>query len=926
VAAPVLSRPAESRAIADFLTSASVEPVALVVEGEPGIGKTTVWLAAVESAVDDGFEVLSARPASAESVLAYAALADMLVDVKPDAWAGLPAPQQLALDKVMLRAGDDELPADPRAVAAGFLSLVNHLAQETPVLLAIDDLQWLDASSIQAVAFAARRLSGRVGILGTVRTQPDNKDDASWLQLSRPDRMHRISLGPLSLGGLREIVSERLGRSLSRPTMVRVHEVSRGNPFYALELARVIDDRPENSELELPGSLAELVRARICGLTADVQDALLAVSCLAAPTVELVAQATGTDAERVVHLLADAEDQGIAEIDGHRVSFTHPLLARGVYTAAPAAQRRAMHKNLAEAVKEPELQARHLAMAVAWGDPDTLDCLDRGAQMARQRGAPAAAAELLDLAVGLGGDSAERRIRLAGNHFEAGDAARARGLLEEIVADLEPGQLRAVAMSLLGSVRAFNDSFTEGVELWQRSVADAADNLVLRVPTLVILALTQFSTGRLTEGVPTADQAVADATRLGDPLLLSQALGVRALIRFLRGDGIDEAQVQQALELEKRPSSAASAPGLQLVLGPSLQRGLLLGWSGEFERAHRELQAVRRLCDEHGHEFEWMYVAYYSAQIEIWWGNFIEAAAITEEAMTRAEQTGGDIVTGAALTMRAALAAYNGTEEQARRHATSAITMHQRCGARMLAEWPITLLGFLEVSLGHYEAALTALQPVLSRYAERRFGTELHVAAFMPEAVEAMVQLGRLDEAEPLVDVLESSGRRLDRAWMLAVGGRCRAMLLAAGGAVDAATECAQVALVEHDRLPMPFERARTQLLLGQLQRRQRRKDAATTTLSEALTVFEAMGIPLWADRARAELERTNVGHRRSGELTISEQRVAELAASGMTNRDVAAALFISPKTVEANLARIYRKLGIHSRAELGRVVGQPEP
>jgi DNA-binding NarL/FixJ family response regulator len=298
---------------------------------------------------------------------------------------------------------------------------------------------------------------------------------------------------------------------------------------------------------------------------------------------------------------------------------------------------------------------------------------------------------------------------------------------------------------------------------------------------------------------------------------------------------------------------------------------------------------------------------------------------IAEEAMTRAKQTEGDIATGAALTMRAALAAYAGNDEQARCDAAEAITMHQRCGARMLAEWPIALLGFLEVSVGHYAAALTALQPILSRYGEGQFGTEIHVAAFVPDAVEAMVQVGRLDDAESLTEALECNGRRLDRAWMLAVGARCRGMLLAARGDLDAAIEAAQAAMTEHDRMAMPFERARTQLLLGRLQRRLRRRDAATSTLREALGAFEEMGTPVWAERARAELNRTNAGHGPAGDLPVSEQRVADLAASGMTNQDVAAALFISPKTVEANLARIYRKLGIHSRAELGRWVAQPE-
>jgi DNA-binding CsgD family transcriptional regulator len=918
--APVVGRQSETRVLADFLELAAAAPAGLVIEGEPGIGKTTLWQAGVDLAVQRGCEVLATRPAAAESVLAYAGLSDMVGDIDATAWAQVPDPQRVALERVLLRERADDTGADPRAVAAGFLSLIKHMQVVTPVLLAIDDLQWLDSSSTRIVAFAVRRLVGRVGIIAAVRTELGSGDPASWVQLPKPKQVNRIHLGPLSFGGLRQVVSEHLGRSLPRATMMRIYEVSQGNPFYAIEIARGMERATPTSEMRLPGSLSELVRTRIGSLDAEVQNALLAAACASAPTVALVARATGADEEHVCGLLGAAEERGIVRLDGQRLSFTHPLLARGVYSEASPVARRRMHRSLAGTVKEPELQARHLAMAIAWADPQTLGRLDEAAEMARMRGAPAAAAELLDLALGLGGDTPERRIRLAGNHFEAGESARARGLLEEVVAELDPGQLRAVALSLLGSVRAFDDSFTEGVKLWQLAVREAADNPALRVPTLVILALTQFSTGRLAEAVPTADQAVADATRLGDPQLLSQALGVRVLISFLRGDGIDEAEIQLAVELENRPSTLPSSPGLQMVLSPRLQRGLLLGWSGELERAHGQLATVRRLCDEHGREFEWLYAAYYSAQIEIWWGNFTDAAAIADEAMMRAEQIGGDIAVGAALTIRAALAAYTGLEEQTRLDAAAAITMHQRCGARVLAEWPITLLGFLEVSLGHYEAALDTLQPLLSRYAEGQFGTEIHVAAFVPEAVEAMVQLGRPEEAEPLVEALNRNGRRLDRAWMLALSGRCRALLLAARGDLDAARLSAQQAMIEHERLPMPFERARTQLLLGQLLRRRRRKDSGGS-LREALAAFEEMGTTLWADRARAELARIEGYPSRSVGLTSTEQRVAELAASGMTNREVAAALYISPKTVDANLARIYRKLGIHSRAELGRAM-----
>jgi DNA-binding CsgD family transcriptional regulator len=277
------------------------------------------------------------------------------------------------------------------------------------------------------------------------------------------------------------------------------------------------------------------------------------------------------------------------------------------------------------------------------------------------------------------------------------------------------------------------------------------------------------------------------------------------------------------------------------------------------------------------------------------------------------------------LTTRTVLATFTGREDDARRDAEAALAPSLRCGSNMLVAWQLTAMGFLEVSLGNNEAALAALQPLQAMHAAEPHATEIITAGFIPDAVEALISLGRFAEAEPLVDRLERNGARLDRAWMLAVGARCRAMLLAANGDLDAASLAIQRAMDEHQRLPMPFERARSQLVLGQLQRRQRHKGVAAATLREVRRAFEDLGTPLWADRARSELDRATLDLSRAAEFTPSEQRVAELAASGLTNREVAAAMFISTKTVEANLSRVCRKLDIRSRAELGLRMGQPD-
>jgi DNA-binding CsgD family transcriptional regulator len=887
----------------------------LLIEGEPGIGKTTLWLAAVELARDKGFRVLSARAAAAESVLAYTALADLLDGVPAFAWADLPEPQRAAVDQVLLRA-DNGSSTDQRAVAAAFLSVVEYLTDDGPLLVAIDDLQWIDPSSMHVVAFAARRLSGPVGILGSVRTNGSAAGGA-WLQLPRPDAVNRIRLHPLGIQDLHAAVSARLRRPFSRPTMGRIHEVSGGNPFYAIELARAIAERAPGVETSLPRTLADVVRARIGGLDPDVHDALLAASCLASPTVELVSNATIDDDDRLVELLEIAESKGIIAIDGNRIHFTHPLLARGVYTEAAPGQRRTMHRRLADIVDEPELRARHLALAATSGDHTTLRALDAAAESARMRGAPAAAAELVDLAIGLGGDTAERRLRSALHHFDAGDQERARTVLEETIERLEPGDVRAEALSRLAVVRLYADGFFEGARLLERALDEADPDSPLRVQILITLAYSLLHTNQGRASVQTAEEAVAQAERLDHPHLLGLALGMRATQRFLCGQGFDDADIDRAVELED--------PNIftPLVFRPSAQRALLLEWTGRLDEAHDLLQAVRRRCIEKGEEGELVFLAQHVVLSSMWRGNFGEAALFAEDAMERARQLGGDTPLFLAHSLRAKLAAYAGREAEARGAAEEALEISRRTGSFRLAERVVAALGFLEVSLGRYDAAIATLQPLVTKFDPASTPTELPNAVFLADAIEALIHVGRSAEAEPLVEALERNGQRLGRAWMTAVGARGRSMLLADRGELDAASAAAARAIDEHDRLPMPFERARTLLLLGQLQRRQRRKDSASASLQEARDIFERLHIPLWADRARAELARANVGPRQTAQLTPSEQRVAELAASGMKNRDVATVLFISPKTVEANLARIYRKLGIKSRAELGRHMGK---
>lgn len=901
-------------AVVEFLETSRQQPAGLLVEGEPGIGKTTLWTSVVDRASRSGFLVMTAQTGQAESVLANAAIADLFSAVEPGVLAALPDVQRLAADRVLLRDDTAGRPTDERVTAAALLTAVHVMSARAPVLIAIDDVQWLDLSSRAVLAFAARRLKGPVGVLVTERSGPGVAESAaSWLQVGPAGALTRTRVAPMSLGALHAMLSARLGRTFSRPAIARIAEISGGSPLYALELARVVDSGPQSVN-RLPATLSDLVRVRVDGLDDEVREVLVVAASVSAPTVDLLARALESSVERVTALLEAAEVDEIVAIEGNRVRFTHPLLASGIYDCADPASRRKIHRRVAGITEQPELKARHLALAATVADEATLQALDAAADAARARGAPAAAAELVEMAIALGGDKVLRRLRAAEHHFRAGDVGKAAALIEPVLDGMRPGILRALALNLLSGVRILEDDYLGAVELLQRARGDGAGNDAVLVSTLLSLAFAMGMLGTFAEQVDTARQAVDIAERLGIPALKSQSLAMWVHVTTQYGLGVDEEALARAVESEDVDAD------IPIPFRASATRGLMLAITGELTAADEQLSKVAERCWERGAENDLMAVLGYQTMVAIWRGRYDVADRLAADLLQRAEQLGGSMVI--AYSICAAAVAYRGREAEARRLAQAALEQGSR-GTPPLTVWASATLAFLEVSSCQYEQAVAAAEPLLAVYRQLS-GTEILSGWALPDAVEALIALARLDEAEPPIEALERNGAKLDRPWMLAMGGRCRAMLLAARGELGEALEAVQRAMVEHGRLPMPFEQARTQLLMGELQRRLRRKDAAAASLRDALATFEQLGTPLWAARARAELLRAS--GRPGGpevELSASERRVAELAASGMTNRDVAAALFISVKTVEINLTRAYRKLGIRSRTQLGQRLRQ---
>jgi DNA-binding CsgD family transcriptional regulator len=916
MSAPIVGREAELSRIGAFLDSLGDGPAALILCGEPGIGKTTLWQAGLRDAGKRGHQVLASRAAQAEARLSYASLADLLARVDDRVLAELPRPQHEALETALLRRSPAGSTPDHRAVATGLLSVLHLLSSRASVVLAVDDLQWLDRPSADAFGFAARRLSGKVGILVSLRTE-GRVDEVPAIRLANADRLGRLEIGPLSLASLHGLLKERAGRAIPRPALLRIQSASSGNPFFALELVRMLGEGLTLApSTRFPSTLAELARAHVQGLDAQVQEVLLAAAALAAPTVDLLQGVIGPGAPE---LLERAEALDVVSIDGGRVRFTHPLLASGVYAMASAAERRAMHRRLAEAGLDVEEGARHLALAAMTADAETIAALDEAAAHARGRGAPAAAGELLELARRLGGDDPGRAIRAAGHHFEAGDPLRARALLEQTVGRLPPGHVRADAQRVLATVRLHDDSYAEAALLLERALAESAGDPALQARVRLELAYVLTNLGRIGDAVVHTERLVEETQELADPDLIAQALAASTIAGFLNGRGLDQARLDRALELEDRDRPTV------MMFRPSMIAGLLWMWTGDLEKASEAFYSLRRHCVERGEETDLMFVAFHTVMLECWRGDLPQAALVANDTVDRALQLGTEVPRGIALSTRANAAAYAGETTDAREAAEAALAIFLRGSCLVATLWPSATLGFLELSQDDYEAAARRLGPMAAGAAAMGVHEPVCIP-FAADAAEALIGLGQTEDAGPLVDRLEEHGRRLDRAWALATGGRCRALLLAADGQLEAAVEAAERALSEHGRLAMPFDRARTLLVLGRLQRRQGRRRAARASLEEALRAFDEIGTSLWAVKARRELDRLGMRPVPAMELTPSEQRVAELAASGLTNREVAAALLVSPKTVEANLARIYNKLGIRSRAELGRRMAGRQP
>jgi DNA-binding CsgD family transcriptional regulator len=898
----IVGREEELGSLHAFLDQEAGGPLALVLEGDAGIGKSTLWLAGVEAARERELRVLLSRPAEAERGLAHVVLSDLFESALDEVLPALSAPRRHALEVALLLDEASEQPVDPRTLGVAVRTALQALAERTPVVLAVDDIQWLDPSSTSALAFALRRMAVDRVLLLLARRLVEGAPPSELERALGAESVQRLPVGPLSVGALHRLLRDRLGRPFARQTLLRIHETSGGNPFFALEVARAVGaDVDPLQPLPVPETLEELVRARLAGLPAPTREAVELASALGAPSASLLERAgiapEALDAAVAAHVI---------ERENGTIRFTHPLLSSVLYQGLSSGEeRRSVHGRIAGIVEDPLLRARHLALSRETPDADVAAALEDAARLAADRGASAVAAELAEQALRLTppdgcGKRHRRALAAARAHHAAGEWTRARMIATDLLAQTDNGPVRAEALVLLAELEGADRS----AELLEEALREAASRPALQA---VIRCRLAWAT-RFRKGFEHARAALDLAEDLDDDVLKARARAVLAILGWFGGD----AEAPQDLAARVHDFATAIG-GDQLVqeatlavvnsLAPSSRRDEARAF---FEREHREW---RERDEPRSARALWG-----MSWIEFWAGRWTLAADYAAFAHDISIQYGLEVPQDHLPI--AVVALHRGQLELAREHSERALELaEEQFGFHPPQH--LAILGLAALWSGDRSAAADWLGKADRRAAELGWG-EPSVRWWSADYAEMLLEGGRIDDAVRVLEAWEADATRLGREWVLAHVTRCQGLVAAARGDVEQALASLEQAVAQHEAVGDPFGRARALLALGAVRRRGRQKRPAREAIEEALAGFEDLGAASWAGKARADLGRVG-GRTRVEGLTPAERRVADLVAEGRTNREVAAALFLGERTVASHLTHIYAKLGVRSRTELAR-------
>jgi DNA-binding CsgD family transcriptional regulator len=896
----IVGREEELGSLYAFIGEAGGRLAALVLEGEAGIGKSTLWLAGLEDARTRGLRVLSSRPAAAERSLAHVGLGDLFADVLDDVLPALTAPRRRVLEVALLREEASGGPVDDRALAVTVHGVLQVLSEREPILIAVDDVQWLDPSSSNALAFALRRLDENQVLVLLARRLVDGARPSGLEQALSAECVRRLSVGPLSVGALHRFLRDRLGRPFARQTLLRIHERSGGNPFFALELGRVLDEDVDPLQpLPVPETLEELVRERINALPASTREALALAAALGTPSESLLERA-GVEADA----LEPAAIAHVIERENGTIRFTHPLLSSVLYSDL-GEERRSVHGRLARIVEDPLLRARHLALSRDTPDANVARVLDEAATLARDRGASAVGAELAEQALRLTppdvhGERHRRALAAARAHQAAGEWTRARAIATDLLAEVEVSLVRAEALVLLAEL----ESPDRAPALLEAALGEAASSPALQAIVHCRLAWARRYKG----GSEHARAALELAEELDDDVLRARARAVQSILGWFAG----AAGASDDLPARARAFPSAVG-GDQLVREATLAVVNTLAPSSKRDEARalfeREHQEWRERDEPRSARALWGL-----AWVEFWAGRWTLAAAHAAHAHDISIQYGLEMPQDHLPI--AVIAVHRGQLELAREHSERALEL---AGGQFPLHPPqhMAVLGLVALWSGDSSAAAEWLGAADQRAAAAGWG-EPSVRWWTSDYSELLLELGRIADAVRALDVWERDAARVGRDWVLSHVTRCRGLVAAAQGNVEPAASLLEQAVAQHEVVGDPFGKARAQLALGVVRRRARQKRAAREAIGEALSGFEQLGAAIWVAKARAELGSIG-GRTREEGLTAAEHRVAALVAEGRTNREVAAALSLGERTVAGHLTHIYAKLGVRSRTELAR-------
>ncbi|MET7951653.1 LuxR family transcriptional regulator [Micromonospora sp. NPDC005324] len=841
---------------------------ALVLRGGPGIGKTALldWAAALAPPAGGPLRVLRVSAVEFEAELPFAGLSQLL---RPglDHLDRLPEPQRRALACAFGLGGG--APADRLLVGLAVLSLLAALAEDGPLLCLVDDAHWLDTVSAEALLFAARRL---------------HAEGVVMIFAARDGVFATPGLPELTVGVLPPAEAVLLlDPQLSPGMRMRVLGEAQGNPLALIELPRVLQVDDAGGPLPLTDRLQAAFNGQVDRLPAATRVLLLVAAVEDTADLNMLLRAAallrGGPAD-----LRLAEEARLIEITGRRLRFRHPLVRAAVHAAATYGQRLAVHRALARVLTAPETADRrawHLAASSVGPDEQTAAALERTAEQARGRSGYRAALAAFERAAELSGDEAAKARRLllaAESGIQSGHLAdavrlaeRAAGLVNEPTFHAQVAWVKGHAWFWQGGYQTAYDLMTRGATL------DPA-----RRDALLVAA---FHPAWYL-GKPHLDACLDQLATLDHPVARYQVAAVR-------GRPLPMAEI--TAEVSAEPRDRVQLCGLGFVAGQDAETYELASGLVARCRAQGILGILPTLL-------------FFLAEAELFHGRHRDAEVSLDEAVRVARDGDQPLWVSQLQAVQAILAAIAGDEPRCRELTASALN-----GAAAGAEpagraWTLWALGLLDLSQGRAEAAVASLAALQ----ENPYAHQVCAYRSVPDLVEAAVRAGLAEQAQQAYGRFAAWSKRLDQPWAQSLAYRCRALL--GGDEQDY-----QLALKIGGR---PFEQARTELLYGEWLRRARRRTDARVQLLRALHTFDQLGAAPWAARARGELEATGLRALQpttsaAADLTPQELQIARLAREGLSNRDIATQLFLSPKTVAYHLYKAYPKLGVTSRAEL---------